>query len=334
MIIGLTYDLKDKDLLMEGLPEDALEEYDSPETINGLALALESAGHSVVRLGGGREFLRNVLNARVDLVFNISEGRGNYRSREAQVPAVLEMLGIPYVGSDPLCLAVCLGKPLTKELVLSAGITTPKWLEVRDEKELADLDLSDFPFPSFVKPAQEGSSKGVRFNSKVGNAGQAKVLIKKLLEDYAQPVMIEEFIGGDEITVGVVGNFPPKVLGIMRVLPRTQTGDFVYSLEVKRDWENLVIYEAPANLNSEILEKVEKASLTIFQELECRDFARIDFKIDKGVPYFLEINPLAGLNPRSSDLPIMAGKLGISYQELVSSILNAALDRYPKCVLR
>ena len=162
MIIGLAYDLKDKILLKEGLPEDALEEYDSPETINGLASALEAAGHSVVNLGGGREFLINVLNTRVDLVFNISEGRGNYRSREAQVPSALEMLGIPFVGSDPLCLAVCLDKPLTKKLASSAGITTPKWLVVKDRKGLDDVDLSDFPFPSFVKPAQEGSSKGVR----------------------------------------------------------------------------------------------------------------------------------------------------------------------------
>jgi D-alanine-D-alanine ligase len=335
MIIGLTYDLKEKIVLGTGHPEDALEEYDSPETVNGLAAALESMGHFVVKLGGGKEFLENVLKTKVDIVFNISEGLGNYRSREAQVPSVLEMLDIPYLGADPLCLSVCLDKPLTKRIVASSGIMTPNWQVVKDAIGLAGVDLKGFTYPAFIKPAQEGSSKGVRYNSRVENSRQAVELIGRLLKDYEQPVMIEEYIDGEEITVGIVGNCPPKVVGIMRVVPKTPSENFVYSLEVKRDWENLVEYEVPAKLDGEILAKLEKYSLAIFNELECRDFGRVDFKISsKGIPYFLEINPLAGLNPHSSDLPIMARKTGVSYQALIASILNAALDRYPKCVLK
>ncbi len=333
MKIGLTYDLKEKISLGHGYPEDALEEYDSPETVNGISAVLESLGHTVVRLGGGIEFLENVQKNRVDIVFNIAEGLGNYRGREAQVPSVLEMLDIPYVGSDPLCLAVSLDKPLTKKIIKSTGIPTPDWRVIRNLHELHKIDWQHFNFPGFVKPSQEGSSKGVRLNSRVDTSRQAVEMIERLLNDYRQPVMIEEYIGGEEITVGITGNSSAEVLGIMRVLPRKQTGDFVYSLEVKRDWENLVTYECPAQVSSQVAQKIEEYSLKIFGELGCRDFARVDFKVNRnGVPYFLEINPLAGLNPRSSDLPIMAGLLDIPYKVLIEKIFNAALDRYPNCI--
>jgi D-alanine-D-alanine ligase len=334
MKIGLTYDLKEAIKPGHGLPDDALEEYDSPETVNGISSVLESLGHSVVRLGGGVEFLDNVRKSGVDIVFNISEGLGNYRSREAQVPSVLEMLDIPYVGSDPLCLAVSLDKSLTKKIIKTLGIPTPDWRVIHNQHELRKIDWQAFSFPGFVKPAQEGSSKGVRLNSRVDTSRQAEELIEKLLADYRQPVMIEEYVGGEEITVGITGNQDAAVLGIMRVLPRKGTGDFVYSLEVKRDWENLVTYECPAQLNSQVTQRITEYSLKIFGELGCRDFARVDFKVNRnGVPYFLEINPLAGLNPKSSDLPIMAGLLDIPYKVLIEKIFNAALDRYPNCVI-
>jgi D-alanine-D-alanine ligase len=333
MRIGLTFDLKEKVLLGHGSPEDALEEYDSPETVNGISSVLESLGHTVIRLGGGSEFLENVQRNKVDIVFNIAEGLGNYRSREAQVPAVLEMLDIPYVGSDPLCLAVSLDKPLTKKIIKSMGIPTPDWRVIANLHDLHKIDWHEFGFPGFVKPAQEGSSKGVRLNSRVDTSHQAVEMIERLLNDYKQPVMIEEYIGGEEITVGVTGNGPAEVLGIMRILPRKQTGDFVYSLEVKRDWENLVMYECPAQVSPQVSQKIEEYSLRIFGELGCRDFARVDFKVNRnGVPYFLEINPLAGLNPKSSDLPIMSGLLDIPYKVLIEKIFSAALDRYPNCI--
>ena len=150
------------------------------------------------------------------------------------------------------------------------------------------------------------------------------------LEEYPA---INSFIEGDEITVGIIGNSELKILGIMRVIPRESSGDFIYSLEIKRDWERLVDYECPARLSDETTGKIEAFSRQIFRELDCHDFARVDFKLNrKGEPYFLEINPLAGLNPGSSDLPIMIRKQGIQYEDLIMNILNTALERCNLCV--
>src|SRR4030067_1208341 len=206
MNIGLTFDLKEKVFTGQGSPEAALEEYDSPETVNGISAVLESLGHSVVRLGCGSEFLENVRKSKVDMVFNIAEGLGHYRSREAQVPSVLEMLEIPYVGSDPLCLAVSLDKPLTKKIIKALEIPTPDWRVISSLHELHKVDWHEFSFPGFVKPAQEGSSKGGRLNSRVDTSHQAVEMIERLLKDYRQPVMIKEFFGGEEVKAGVSGN--------------------------------------------------------------------------------------------------------------------------------
>jgi len=330
--IGLAYDLKQSVPLRPGHPEDALEEYDSPETVAALATAIESLGHAVVKLGGGREFIGNAIQEKVDLVFNIAEGLGNYRSREAQVPAILEMLDIPYSGSDPQCLAICLDKPLTKKLVAMAGIPTPKWRVIENSQQLNEMSWADFQFPSFVKPVHEGSSMGINAGSKIEDANQLVEIVAKMLERYRQPVMAEEFVSGDDVTVGIVGNSPPKVIGIMRILPQQNRPQFVYSLEMKRDWDHLVEYECPAKLGERVLKKIEDYSLKAFQVLGCRDFARIDFKLGPGVePYFLEINPLPGLNPKSGDLPIMAHKMGWTYQNLISTVLNAAMERCSEC---
>jgi D-alanine-D-alanine ligase len=340
MNLGISFDLKEavaphlNPLPQRGVenkveqPEDALEEYDSLETVNALQSAIEAKGHSVVKLGGGREFLKNILREKIDFVFNISEGLGTYRSREAQVPSVLEMLDIPYSGADPQCLAVCLDKHLTKKIVSLEGITTPKWCVI-DADRLESTDWKSLPYPAFVKPIWEGSSKGIRLNSLVREPKHLRKIVTDLLEHYRQPVLVEEFIAGEEVTVGIVGNAPPRLVGIMRVVPRKKDADFVYSLEVKRDYLNLVDYECPAKLDNNILQRIQESSLKAFRILECRDFARVDFRISRdGTPYFLEINPLAGLNPRTSDLIIMAKLTGITYNELIGSILDAAIGRY------
>jgi D-alanine-D-alanine ligase len=329
MRIGLTYDIKDDMAAVSGLPEDAFEEYDLPETVEALAAAIGSQGHDVVRLGGGHNFLVNVLTGKPDLVFNIAEGRGNYRSREAQVPSVLEMLGIPYSGSDPLTLAVALEKPLTKELVERVGVATPRCRVVSSGTQMEQLDWSDFTFPVFVKPAHEGSSKGIRSASRVENLAELSRLMAHQMKLYIQPMMVEEYIAGEEITVGMVGNDPPHIVGIMRVVPKTRQEDFVYSLEVKRNWREMVTYECPAKLPESTLQKIREACFKIYSVLGVRDLARIDFRIAAdGIPYFLEINPLPGLNPKSGDIVLMAGLAGWSYEKLISSILNSALRRY------
>jgi D-alanine-D-alanine ligase len=332
MRIGLSYDLKSTVPLDEASPEDALEEYDSRETVEIIAAALEAAGHSVVMLGGGREFLENILWEKVDIVFNIAEGRGNSRSRESQVPSVLEMLGIPYTGSDSQCLTICLDKPLAKKLVAAEGVSTPRWQVITDEEDLGQIPWEQFPFPAIIKPAHEGSSKGIRLTSVVDGVSRAQEEVIRLLDSYRQPVMVEEFIAGDEVTVGIIGNSPPRVVGMMRIIPRRRERHFVYSLEVKRDYLNLVDYECPPQLGDEVQERISRSSLKVFGVLGCRDFARIDFRVSpEGVPYFLEINPLPGLGTYS-DLVIMTGKLGWTHKGLINAVLDAALKRYSPCV--
>jgi len=331
MRIGLSYDLKSTIAGHAGV-EDALEEYDSPETVAMISAALESRGHQVIRLGGGTHFLENIRREKVDLVFNFAEGRGNYRSREAQVPAVLEMLDIPYTGSDPLTLAVCLDKPLTKKLAALEGIATPGWLVAGSEEEIRRAPWGKLKFPIIIKPAAEGSSKGIRLTSLAHNSPQAEEEARRIFKGYRQPVMAEEFISGDEVTVGITGNSLPKIVGMMRVVPRKPVEHFVYSVEVKRDYVNQVDYECPARLPRRTLDTLEHFALKAFKTLGCRDFSRVDFRVDRdGTPYFIEINPLPGLGSYS-DLVIMALMLGWKYEALIGSVLDAALERYPQCV--
>jgi D-alanine-D-alanine ligase len=331
MIVGLSYDLKTT-VNGQYAVDDALEEYDSPETVELITSALESRGHRVIELGGGERFLDNIRREKIDIVFNIAEGRGSYRSREAQVPAVLEMLDIPYIGSDPQCLAVCLDKPVTKKLVAMECVITPKWLVTNNGEDLKNIPWERIAFPVIVKPAYEGSSKGIRLTSIAYDVNEVVGEIGRLLHDYRQPVMVEEFIDGDEVTVGIIGNSPPEIVGMMRVLPKSKVEHFVYSVEVKRDYLNQVEYECPVALPGDVIAGLETAGLKIFETLGCRDFSRIDFRVGRnGIPYFIEINPLPGLGSYS-DLIIMALKMGWTHDGLINAVLDAALQRYPQCV--
>jgi D-alanine-D-alanine ligase len=330
MRIGITYDLKDERPAGAGLPDDFQEEFDSPATIEAIASVLRGLGHDVHLLGDGRELLERLLAAPPEFVFNIAEGQGIGRSREARVPAVLEMLGIPYTGSDPLTLAVTLDKDCAKRLVRSVKVATPRGVVLHPGEDSQDvLRRVDLPFPVMVKPAWEGSSKGIRGKCLVDRPDDLPAVVESLRRDHRQPVLVEEYIEGEEVTVGVVGNDPPHVLGILRVVPRQQTGRFIYSLEVKRDWERLVRYECPTELPDGAAEAVRQAALAVYRVLGCRDVARIDFRLRGTVPYFLEVNPLPGLNPYSSDLSILAQLCGWTYPRLVESILTAALERQP-----
>jgi D-alanine-D-alanine ligase len=332
MKIGITYDLKGDTPSPrpfrrgEGGPDDLQEEFDSPTTIEAIAAVFRGLGHEVDQLGDGRRLLERLLAQPPDLVFNIAEGQGVGRCREARVPAVLEMLGIPYTGSDPLTLAVTLDKDCAKRLVASAGVAVPQGLHLFPGDDLARVLPPSFSFPAIVKPAWEGSSKGIRNRCVVDRPGELAALVEALRRDYRQPVLVEEYIEGDELTVGVLGNDPPGVLGVMRVLPR-QPGRFIYSLEVKRDWERLVRYECPAQLPPEVTGAVCRSALAAHRVLGCRDVARLDFRLRDGVPYFLEVNPLPGLNPESGDLVLLAQKVGWTFPRLIETILRAALDR-------
>jgi D-alanine-D-alanine ligase len=328
MRIGVTYDLKSNAPTPAGAPDDYQEEFDSPVTIEAVAEVLRGLGHEVVKLGDGRELLQRLLSDPPDFVFNFAEGQGVGRSREARVPAVLEMLNIPYTGSDPLTLAVTLDKDCAKRLVQSAGVAVPRWAVIEPGQGLHDLEMRErLPYTAIVKPAWEGSSKGIRGKCVVDDAASCVEAVEALRRDQQQPVLVEEYIEGDELTVGVIGNAPPRVIGVMRVLSQLREERFVYSLEVKRDWRRRVRYECPARLPPDQLRAVERAALQAYRVLGCRDVARVDFRMRDGIPYFLEVNPLPGLNPESSDLVILSRMAGWTYKQLIGGVFQAALDR-------
>jgi D-alanine-D-alanine ligase len=329
MKIGITYDLKSSGPLDPTLPDDLQEEFDSPHTIEAIAAVLRGLGHHVVLLGDDREFLQQVLADPPDFVFNFAEGTGVSRSREARVPAVLEMLGIPYTGSDPLAMALTLDKNCAKTIVSSAGVMVAKSVILAPEQTpvLARARIAELTFPVVVKPAWEGSSKGIRNKCLVKTAAEVPEVVASLRRDHRQPILVEEYIEGDELTVGVYGNSPVRILGIMRVVPQFPVEKFIYSLEIKRDYRRLVKYECPAPLAPHVTAQVEKAAAAAFQALGCRDIARVDFRLRQGMPYFLEVNPLPGLNPDDSDLVIMANLVGWSYSKLIGTIVEAALRR-------
>jgi len=328
MRIGITFDLKTPGQLPKDLPDDFQEEFDGPHTIEAIAKVLRDLGHHVLLLGDGREFLQKVLADPPEFVFNFAEGQGVSRSREARVPAVLEMLGIPFTGSDPLTMAVTLDKDLAKRLVQTAGVIVPPGVLISEGQDAdAVRTTGDLIYPLIVKPAWEGSSKGIRNKCLVKSPGQLRDVVRSIRQDHRQPILVEEYIQGDEVTVGVLGNYPPTIMGVMRIVPREPVEQFVYSLEVKRDYQRQVRYECPAPLPPATMKAVEDATLTAFRALGCRDVARIDFRIRDGIPYFLEVNPLPGLNPDDSDLVIMSRLLDWSYAKLVGSIVNAALAR-------
>jgi D-alanine-D-alanine ligase len=330
MKIGITYDLKADALPFSHLPDDHAEEFDSPVTVETVGSVLRGLGHEVVKLGNGRSMIETLLRDPPDFVFNFAEGQGVGRSREARVPAILETLGIPYTGSDPLTLAVTLDKDCARRLVASAGVAVARGSVYHPEDDLTALrSLPALPYhPVIVKPAWEGSSKGIRGKCVVDTPQELADAVERLRQDYRQPILAEEYIAGEELTVGIVGNAPPVIVGILRVLPKKQEDRFVYSLEVKRDWENRVSYESPPNLPTEQLNLVESAALMVYRALGCRDVSRVDFRMRDGVPYFLEVNPLPGLNPETSDLIILAKKNGWTYERLIGDIFRAALARH------
>ena len=325
MKIGITYDLKADVPAGADLPDDFQEEFDSPLTIDSIAAVLRGLGHEVQLLGDGRELIECLLRQPPDFVFNFAEGHGIGRCREARVPAVLEMLGIPYTGSDPLTLSVTLDKDCAKRLVQSAGVAVPRGRVLEPHHNLdAFTSLHQLSYAAIVKPAWEGSSKGIRGKCVVDRVDDLVEAVSALRRAHPQPVLVEEYITGEELTVGIVGNERPHIIGILRVVPVRPDARFVYSLEVKRDYLRQVRYEyVPA----EQLEEVAEAALKVYRVLGCRDVSRIDFRRHNGKPYFLEVNPLPGLNPQSSDLVILARLAGWSYEQLIESILQAARDR-------
>ncbi len=326
--IGIAFDLKADFAARDGAPEDALEEYDSLATVEAIESALVARGHAVRKLGGGRAFLAAVLEAPPQLVFNISEGRGS-RSREAHVPAVCEMLGIPCTHSDPLTMALTLDKAMAKRVVASAGVPTPAFVTVEHARDLAHIAL---PYPLFAKPLFEGSSMGIRKRSRIADRGELELRVGQLLDDYREPVLIEEFCGGPEFTVGIFGaGEGARTIAVMEIVPLLVPREqFVYSLEVKRNWNwaEEVAYHVPPQRPRAEIAAVEKVALDAYRALGCRDVGRVDVRCGSdGTPRFIECNPLPGVAPGWSDLAILWERGGRSYAELIGAILDEATAR-------
>jgi D-alanine-D-alanine ligase len=323
MHIGLVYDLRD-DYRALGFSEEEIAEFDNVDTIDQLDLALRALGCEVTRVGRGQVLAaRLVTGERFDLVFSIAEGVKG-RSREAQVAALCELFDQPYAFSDPLTMAVSLDKAVAKQLVAAAGVKTPEFkLVVSDATELAGWKK----FPAFVKPHAEGTGKGCEAASLVQSPDELAAAVTKLLVRYRQPVLVETYLPGREFTVGVVGNGDDaRVLGICEILLKEHAEANIYSLHNKELCEELVIYQRADDPEAQL---AGARALQAYHALGCRDAARIDFRSDfAGEPYFLEANPIAGLHPHHSDLPILAAQNGVPFVELIGVILDAGLARY------
>jgi D-alanine-D-alanine ligase len=325
MKIGLTYDLRSEYLAM-GYGEEETAEFDREETIDELEGAIRKLGHSTNRIGSARRLVERLAGGdRWDLVFNIAEGlRGS--GREAQVPAILELYEIPYTFSDPLVMALTLHKSMTKHVVRDAGIPTGDFALVENE---ADAAAIRFAPPYFLKPVAEGTSKGITSKSIVSDRALLWPLCAELLRDFKQPVIVEEFLPGREFTVGILGTGEhAEAIGTleMGLKPGAESG--VYSYVNKEQCEELVEYILVRPDDDACVRETERIALESWRVFGCRDAGRVDLRCDaRGRPQFLEINPLAGLHPSHSDLPILCTKLGISYESLIDRILRSAMAR-------
>jgi D-alanine-D-alanine ligase len=322
--IGLAYDLK-SDYLAAGFSPEAVMEFDDEATVDALAGALDALGHRTERVGRGVELARRLAaGERWDLVFNFAEGVSG-RSREAQVPALCELFDQPYTFSDPLTAALTLDKPLAKRVVRDLGLPTAPFAVVHSCEE---ADAVELPLPLFVKPIAEGSSKGVTQRSKVTRREDLRGRCAELIAAFGQPVLVEAYLPGREITVGIVGNgAAARVVGAMEVTFAVGSDREFYTALNKGEFEQRVSYEL---LDGEpVAARARQIALAAYGAFACRDAGRVDLRCAAdGEPCFLEINPLPGLHPVRSDLPIMCTLGGMDYRRLVGDIVDAAARRW------
>lgn len=319
MRIGLTFDLKSY-YLEHGFTAEQAAEFDCEETIDGIANALEEAGHSVDRIGCLQQLLPRLLNGeRWDLVFNIAEGVYGI-GREAQIPAMLDAFRIPYTFSTTETLAVALDKGLTNAVMKGNGVPVSEFKVVRKPSDIKSVNM---PFPLFAKPVAEGTSKGITANSVIHNEKELESVCLALLAQFNQPVLVETYLPGREFTVGLLGSGDKaKVLGVMEVSLGAKAEQQGYTFENKQLYADRVEYKVvdePA---------VAELALKAWKTLNCLDAGRADIRLDAdGNPRLMEINPLAGLNPSYSDLCILCRQQGIPYNRLIQSIVSSAMER-------
>ncbi len=326
MKIGLTYNLKRSNTDREA-------EFDSPETIDAIKKALEAGGHRVKLYEATSPLLFYSLALdRPQFVFNIAEGK-NGPYREAFVPAILDELKIPYSGSSVLALALSMDKTATNEILKYAGIPTPRFEVLKPN---GHYKMENLAFPLIVKPIFEGSSIGITSKSVCHNEETINIELQKMFQKFKRPVMVEEFIEGTEITVGVMGNYPAMALPPMEIdfspLSKRElkaSGYGIQTYRFKTEYSTKANYYLPARLPQETILKVQDICLRAFKILRVRDIGRFDLRVDKeGNPYILEINPLPGLDPEHSDFPRIYRLMGKSFEDLVNDILHFALERH------
>jgi D-alanine-D-alanine ligase len=329
MKIALTYNLKKKD---ENKPADYFSEYDSEETIDAIISALKTKGHAVEGIDVEHPRLFSYFSKNcVDMVFNIAEGkRGKFR--ESEVPAILDYFHIPYTGSNTFSLALALNKGLTKKILKAEGIPTPQFQVFKKDNEELDPGLN---FPLIVKPNCEGSAKGINISNVVGKKDDLFKKIREILNLYRQEALVEEFIEGKELTVGILENGKTTILPVLEIdfSNCKHSGEYFYSWRMKEYQGDkklglIPTFHCPARLNKYTEALVKETALKTHHAVGCFDISRTDIRLSKeNVPYVLEINPLPGLNPRESNFPTMAYAAGMKYEDLIEAILISASNR-------
>ena len=313
---------------------DTYAEWDSESTILAVKAALAER-HNVEMIEATDHAPQRLLEVQPDIVFNIAEGlRGP--SREAQIPAVLEMLGIPYTGSDPVTLGICLDKARAKEILSFHHIPTPAFHVIASSDELHRRPVE---LPSVVKPLHEGSSKGVLNSSIVRTQSQLVEQVERVLNDYDEPALVEKFLPGREFTVALLGNGSSvRVFPIIEIrLDRLPAGvNPLYSYEAKWVWDQvehpIEMYDCPAKIDGDLERSIRQTCLNVFHVLRCRDWCRVDLRLDEnGIPNVIELNPLPGILPNPDDhssFPMAARAAGLSYNTMLNAVLDEAILRY------
>ena len=311
------------------MPVDGDSEFDTQTTIDTIVRSLEALGHTVRPVEATPDLPRWFLSHRVDLVFNIAEGMHG-EHRESQVPAILESLKIPFTGSNSITLALALDKAKTKQILASEGIPTPRWQLFPMPTTTLNSQLE---FPLIVKPNREGSSKGIWRESVVVDEASLSRQVAHVYERYRQEVLVEEFIAGTELTVGIIGQEALPVLEI-NFEPCQSSGEFFYSWRMKEFQGDAArglapTLHCPARLDAATTARVQATALKAHRALGCMDFSRTDIRLrTDGTPFVLEVNPLPGLSPLESNFPVMTTAAGFSHHTLIQRIVDLAMARY------
>lgn len=325
-IIGFTYDLRENFPVKEGEPEDFNAEFDVEEIIEIAKNAIESGGHKVVLIGNVKNLLNRLPNLGVDIVFNLCEGIGP-RNREAQVPVILETYGIPYIGSDGLTMSLTLDKIMTKKILNAEGIPTPHYLGIRKMDDLINLD--HMKFPMIVKLRNEGTSKGLSDKSVVHNRKELNRQAEFLFDTYDNsPLIIEKLISGSEFTIPLIGNSPVEIFPAVQISinDKFDLEEMIYTFE--RITSPELKYVCPAKIGKRLEKKLEDLSLRTYKAVDCLDFGRVDFRVDRdGNPYVLEINPLPSISTEDV-FSLSPEHVGCDYSKVINKIIDAGLKRY------